>query len=249
MSDLSTPNLTAALSVTGVIIRYSFYFVGALVFALVGIAIVWSWRPQVKAEPNRQPAFHLAAADLARLPMTSRVITVDRTGRIEAKQYGQLHDRDLDMTVAMIIPPKGRVLTGDLFQELRGLQTLGIMRRAAAIVPAQSFYDLETRFGEMRAADVRIDVDGRRKLCLGFTSRFDTAAVYLVGWHCEANGSRPSPTALACMLDRMVLDATLVSDEADAFIRQRLSRASSCSAVPVAQTTDTRTYIPRARVR
>jgi hypothetical protein len=48
------------------------------------------------------------------------------------------------------------------------------------------------------------------------------------------------------MLDGMVLDAPLASAEADAFIRQRASRAASCSAVPVTQTTDTRTYIPRA---
>jgi hypothetical protein len=248
VSDLLSPNVTTAVSIVGVMIRYSFYLVGAFVFALVGLALLWSWRPQVKPEPNQQPAFHLAASDLARLPMTSRVITIGGTGRIEAKRYGRLHDRDMDMTVAMIIPPKGRLVTGDLLQELYGLQKLGIMERAA-LMSVQSFHDLETRFGEMRAADLRIDIDGRRKLCLGFTSRFDIAAVFLVGWHCEANGSRPSAAELACMLDRMVLDAPLVSDEADAFMRQRASRAPSCSAVPVSQTTDTRTHIPRVRVR
>lgn len=249
MSDLLSHNATSALSVTGVIIRYSFYLGGAFVFALVGVTILWSWRPQQQVKPvvNPQPAFHLAATDLARLPMTSR-IAVGANGRIEAKRYGQLHDRDMDMTVTMVTLPKGRVPTGDLLQELYGLQRLGIMDRAA-IVPTQSFYDLETRFGELRAADLRIDIDGRRKLCLGFSSRFDTSAVYLVGWRCEANGSRPSSAELACLLDSMVLDGALGSYEAEGFILQHASRPPSCSAAPVTQTTDTRTYIPRARAR
>jgi hypothetical protein len=245
--DLLSPNITATLSIVGVIIRYSFYLVGALLFTLLAIAVLWSWRPQAKPQVLL-PGFHLAATDFAPLRMRTRIVALGQTGRIEAKQYGQLHDREMDMTVAMTVLPKGRVPIGDLLQQLYGLQRIGIMDRAI-IMPVQNFYDLETRFGEMRAAELRIDIDGRRKLCLGFTSRFDTEAVFLAGWRCEANGSRPNPSELACMLDGMVLDAPLASADADAFIRQRASRAASCSAVPVTQTTDTRTYIPRVRVR
>jgi hypothetical protein len=37
-----------------------------------------------------------------------------------------------------------------------------------------NFYDLETRFGAVRAREMRVDADGRWKQCLAFRSRFDT---------------------------------------------------------------------------
>ena len=56
---------------------------------------------------------------------------------------------------------------------------------------------------------MRVDTDGRWKQCLAFRSRFDTAAVYLTGWYCDGSGSKPSPNALACVLDKLVIEREL----------------------------------------
>ena len=99
-------------------------------------------------------------------------------------------------------------------------------------------YDLENRFGEFRATEMRVDTDGRWKNCLAFRSRLDTAAVYFTGWYCDGSGAKPAAGALACMLDRLVLDADLASKEGD--MRARMARPPNCSAEPVTQTTDVR---------
>jgi hypothetical protein len=92
---------------------------------------------------------------------------------------------------------------------------------------------------------MQLITDGRSKPCLGFISRFDTSAVYLKGWICEANGSKPNASSLACTLNALVLDAPLASVDADRFMRERMVRGGSCAASPVSQTVDTRSRTPR----
>ena len=87
---------------------------------------------------------------------------------------------------------------------------------------------------------MRVDTDGRWKLCLTYYSRFASDDVVLAGWYCDASGGKPSPDRLACLLDRLVLDAPLQSRDADAFMREQAARAPRCSASPVSQTVDTR---------
>ena len=71
---------------------------------------------------------------------------------------------------------------------------------------------------------MRVDTDGRWKQCLAYRSRFDTAAVYLTGWYCDGSGSKPSANALACILDKLVIERELASKEADAFLRGRMTK-------------------------
>lgn len=124
----------------------------------------------------------------------------------------------------------------EFVQDLRDINVL----RAARAVMTSTHYDLETRLGEFRATEMRVNADGRWKQCLAFRSRLDTPAIYLTGWYCDGSGARPSPTALACILDRLTLHGELASREADQFVRVRLSRSPSCSSEPVTQTTDVR---------
>jgi hypothetical protein len=124
----------------------------------------------------------------------------------------------------------------DAGQILRDVRSLRPMRA----VSMPNYYDLETRFGDVCAADMRAETDGRWKLCLSFLSRFDTPHIYLAGWYCDASGAKPSANALACALDRLVLDKPLASKEADAFVRAHMTRPTTCSATPVSQTVDTR---------
>ena len=112
---------------------------------------------------------------------------------------------------------------------------------------SNTFYDLQTRFGPARAQEFRVDADGRRKLCLAYLSRFETPAVYLKGWYCETSGAKADPYELACDLDSLVLDASLASVDADAFLRERMKRPKACSGAPVTRTTDTRPYRPPVR--
>jgi hypothetical protein len=219
----------------GLLIRYGFYLAGLLVFGLLGLGLLAVMRA-VPHVAHEAPSFSIADADFVRVRPTSEIVAGGRVGRSEAVQYGQLYEHDRDMTVIMVQPPQGRPLARGFAYELAAIPAL--RKAGARLHPV--FYDLETRFGLLRAAEMHVDVDGRRKLCLAFLSRFDTPYLYLKGWICDANGARPSPGHLACLIGRIVLDRPLESADADAFMRAGLARSPSCSASPVSQTTDTR---------
>ena len=103
MVTISHKDVVATVSAAGLVIRYTFYLVGALTLALIAIAIttIWGWRARTI---DAKPAFRIAAPELARLPMRSKVI-LSWHGRIETRHYGQIYDRDMDLTVALIMPP------------------------------------------------------------------------------------------------------------------------------------------------
>lgn len=235
LSSVSAGRVTAALTVTGALIRYSFYLVGALVFGMIGLTIMYVSSFRVK-QVDERPSFHMASGQLDRLPQRSTIATGRSIGRVELLQYGRLHDRDNDFGIVMVIPTKGWPAGRDIMREMHDLQPL----REVSSRVAATFYDLETRYGPVRAADLFVDADGRRKMCLAFLTRFDTETVYFKGWYCEANGTKPSPDRLACILDRLVLDKELPIKDADQFMRARAAQTASCSATPVSQTFDTR---------
>ena len=235
MVSISHKDVVATVSVAGVAIRYGFYLTGALTLGLitVGMTTVWGWRSRTI---EAMPAFRIAAPELVRLPMRSKVI-LSWHGRVETRHYGQIYDRDMDLTVALIMPPKDRAtITIDGLPDIPDIKPL----RNRRVVSNAVNHDLETRFGPLRATDVRVDTDGRWKLCLTYYSRFASDDVVLAGWYCDASGAKPSPDRLACLLDRLVLDSPLESRGADAFMRQQASHAARCSASPVSQTVDTR---------
>ena len=137
--------------------------------------------------------------------MRSKVI-LSWHGRIETRHYGQIYDRDMDLTVALIMPPKDRAtITIDGLPDIPDIKPL----RNRRVVSNAFNHDLETRFGPLRATDVRVDTDGRWKQCLTYYSRFATDDVVLAGWYCDASGGKPSPDRLACLLDQLVLDGPL----------------------------------------
>jgi hypothetical protein len=232
-----------ALTAAGIIVRYSFYLVGLFVFGAVALGILWvsSNRPKrVAAEPS----FRVAAAELDGLARTSEIVTV-AGGRSEAVSYGELYHHHRDMTLIVLTPPQGRPLARDFAHEMAAIP---VLRKARARLQPV-FYDLETRFGSLRAAEMQVDVDGRRKLCLAFLSRFETPYLYMKGWICEASGAKPGTDNLACLINRIVLDAPLAEPRADAFLRAGLSRGPTCYATPVTQTTDTRPHRSSPRRR
>ena len=74
---------------------------------------------------------------------------------------------------------------------------------------------------------------------MAFRSRLETTAVYLTGWYCDGSGSKPSPSSLACLLDKLTLDRELAVKDADTFMRGRMTKTARCQAVPVTHTIDT----------
>jgi hypothetical protein len=238
----------STIPVIGALVRHSFYLIGSVVFAIAGILLLSHPAPKVKAPApppgGDKPGFHLNDAELAHMAQTAYVLNFQPPGRIEARQFGQLTDRGPDLTIALFIMPALNMAGGDINQELARLRSYNILRGVGPYGTA-TYYDLRTRFGEIRATEMRADVDGQRKQCLGFVSRFDTPFAHLSGWYCTASGTKPGAIDLACMLDQLVLDSPLASPQADAFFRTRAALAPSCSADPVTQTTDTRPYVPR----
>jgi hypothetical protein len=242
-SAMSEPHVPAPIWYAGAFIRYAFYLLGALVFAVILVGVLSVSSARVKTV-DQQPAFRLDASELARMPVRPHVIT-GHGGRMEVRQHGQLHDRNADMTIALVMPPASWSGGNQLGVELANMGPA----RLVSWRLTQTHYDLDTRFGPVRAAEMTVDADGRRKLCLGFLSRFESTAVYLKGWYCEASGTKASPDNLACVLDRLVLDARLASEAADAFLRERAGRKASCAARPVTQTTDTGQRRPSSPAR
>jgi hypothetical protein len=230
-----TAGEVSPVAVAGAVIRYAFYAVGALVLGAVGLGLmsIWNFVPKAVDVP---PAFRVAAGEFASKAPSGHVVTSSRLGRAEVLQYGQLYNRTTDLAVALIMPPKG---IGMGTQFLQDLTDINLLRAKRPIVMTQINYDLDTRFGEYRATEMRVDTDGRWKQCLAFRSRFDTAAVYLTGWYCDGSGSKPSANALACVLDKLVIERDLASKEADAFMRGRMAKSAHCQADTVTQTTDT----------
>lgn len=222
------------VAIAGNVIRYGFYLIAAGVLSLIGIAILSLWKIPLKPISD-PPAFRIASSTLGRLAVTGHVVASSRLGRAEVRQYGLLHNRDIDLAVVMIMPPKGVGMGTEFGQDLR---EVNLLRNVRPVMMAGR-YDLDTRFGEFRATEMRVDTDGRWKQCLAYRSRLETASVYLTGWYCDGTGSKPSADLLACMLDKLTLDAGLVSKEADDFLRGRMSKAARCQASSVTQTTDT----------
>ena len=232
---MSMQTLASSVSTAGAIIRYGFYLVGALVLGGVGLLVLAAWQSQPRAVAA-PPALRLAAPSLAALPVSGHVVEGGRLGRVEVRQYGRLNSRETDLALVAVMPPRGIGLGTELVQDLRSLNLM----RGLRAVTLQTRYDLENRFGELRATEMRVDTDGRWKQCLSFRSRFDSPAIYLTGWHCDGSGAKPSAHTLACMLDRLTLDRELASKEADQFLRARSARSATCSAEQVTQTMDAR---------
>ena len=143
---------------------------------------------------------------------------------------------DSDLAVVLVMPPKGIGMGTQFVQDLTDINLLRLKR---SISMSETDHDLDTRFGEFRATEMRIDTDGRWKQCLAFRSRLETTAVYLTGWYCDGSGSKPSPNSLACLLDKLVIERELAVKDADTFMRGRMTKAARCEASPVTQTTDT----------
>jgi hypothetical protein len=223
------------LTIASTIIRYSFLAVGTLTLGGMGLGVmsVANWVPKAVDAP---PAFRIAAGEFASKATSGHVVTSSRFGRAEVLQYGQLYNRNTDLAVALIMPPKG-IGMGTRF--LQDLADVNLLRAKRSFILSQTNYDLDTRFGEYRATEMRVDADGRWKQCLAFRSRLDTVSVYLTGWYCDGSGSKPSPNALACILDKLVIDRELAVKDADTFMRGRMTKAAYCQASPVTQTTDT----------
>lgn len=233
------------LAIAGKAVRYSFYVVGTVVLALIGIVLlrVTSFFDQPSRVSNKV-SFQVNAPELARLTPTANSARFN-AGWQEILQYGHVYDRDTDFTLVINLPSNPDTpVVRDYSQEMASLRPL--LRTAYS--GSAAYYDLQTRFGPARAASFQINADGQVKLCVSYLSRFETTAVYLKGWYCEASGARPNFHTLACMLDRIALKGVLPTAAAQAFFEERMKRSARCSAEPVSQTTDTRPARPPKRL-
>jgi hypothetical protein len=240
MTEFGTRStVSSAVKVSGTFFRYAFYATGMLAFVLIAFAIV---RVNSFVSFNRvktasdSASFRIVEKGFAKLPMQSKVTSGGAVGRIEVLHYGRLHDRAANLSIALVVPPKpdDRLVRPDF----AAVRTTLAMNATNSALPSTARYDLETRFGPVRASETRVNADGLIKPCLLFYSRFDTEAVRLMGVMCEADGSKPSPHGLACVLDGLVLEGRLPAEAADRFLREHMSQRPRCTATPVSQTID-----------
>lgn len=246
--EVNRATLRTATRTATSFVRFSFYAAGIFGFISLGLLASWIWTrlPGYVPGIKSQPVFQVQANVLTHRPQTMKAET-NYYGWVQTLQYGQLYDRDVDLTMVMIVPhERHQTLARDYASEIAGLRPLYGRRMPSSL--SRSFYDLETRFGPVRASEFAINADGRTKLCISYLSRFQSPAVYLKGWYCEANGARPSFSALACIIDRLAVSKPLASKEATDFITERMKRPARCYAEPVSQTTDTSPRRPLKRL-
>ncbi len=229
-------------------VRYSFYIAGTVAFALIAVAVVRvsSFFSQPSSVSSKA-SFQINAPELTRLSSTANA-TRFSGGWQNVLQYGQVYDRNTDFTLVINMPSSPDTpVVRDYSSEMSSLRPL--LRTAyTGMGRATTYYDLETRFGPVRAANFQINSDGQIKLCVSYLSRFDTTAVYLKGWYCEASGARPNFHTLACMIDRISVKGVLPTAVAQTFFEERMKRSPRCTAEPVSQTTDTRPPRPPRRL-
>ena len=149
-----------SLTVAGVIIRYGFYAVGMLVFGVIGLGITSIWNV-VPKKIDAAPAFRVASGEFA--------------GNADRQRGDQLPIRPrsrcfntVSSTTAIPTSPSSwccrRMSSGvKLVQDLNNPDLLRLKRPR---IMSKTHYDLETRFGEFRATEMRVDTDGRWKQCL-----------------------------------------------------------------------------------
>jgi hypothetical protein len=217
-----TQAFAAATAPGGILTRKSTFVAsgGVLVgLAVVGFVILGVLRPA--PDPA---AIRLNDPDLASLPTQSTVALDEQTGRRDVRRYGKLDHRDMDSTLVMVMPPVGRSTTRDFDQEVGELEPL---RNTIATV--EGMYDFATRYGAYRAIEFSVDMDGRWKQCFAFLSRFESAAIYVKGWVCDAVGSRMNADRVACALDGATF-APVPSMDADSFLAERAARQPVCAA-------------------
>jgi hypothetical protein len=241
--DVVRAGVAPSFTMAGTFIRVACYGVQLAVLGVVGIGFLSisgglslfssSSGPKPVDTP---PAFRISSGEFAGKVPTGHVVTSARLGRAEVVQYGQLNNRGSDLAVVLVMPPKGIGMGTQFVQDLVDINLLQLKR---SITMSATNYDLDTRFGEFRATEMRVDADGRWKQCLAFRSRLESPTVYLTGWYCDGSGSKPSPNSLACLLDRLVIERSLAVKDADTFMRGRMTKAALCQASPVTQTTDT----------
>jgi hypothetical protein len=185
-------------------------------------------------------AMRFADREIAGLPTRSHITSDATHGPGEVREYGLLDDRHMDATLIMVTPPAGQPGMRDFMQELRDLDPVKNSTRATMA----GTYDLQTRFGSYIAAEIQIDMVGRWKDCIAFLSRFETNAIYIKGWFCDGIGERPNAERLACALDGLVVDGSLASANATAFMREHVARPSFCAAIGRGQDREPRPIPP-----
>ena len=239
-------HIETASKYAGKAVRYSFYAVGTIVLALIGTTIIRV--SNFFDQPTRvstKASFEITSPDITRLSSTRNSAKFN-AGWQETVQYGQVYDRNTDFTLVVNMPSNPDTpVVRDYSSEMSSLRPL---LRTAYMGGVSNYYDLQTRFGPVRAANFQINSDGQTKLCVSYLSRFDTTAVYIKGWYCEASGARPNFHTLACMIDRITLKGVLPTAAAQSFFEERMKRSARCSAEPVSQTTDTRPPRPPRRL-
>jgi len=136
--------------VAAAVIRYGFYFVGAVVLSMIGVGLATMWSNRTRPVDDT-PAFHVAAAGLAQLPVSGHVVISERFGRVEVRQYGTLRNRQEDLAAVMVMPPKGIDLGTQLGQDL---DEANLLLRNVRVVTSANHYDIETRFGSFERGEL-----------------------------------------------------------------------------------------------
>src|SRR4051794_14461131 len=125
--DTVVAGVAPSFSVAASFVRLATSCVFLIVFGVIGIGFsslyggFWGMVPKPVDAP---PAFRISSGEFAGKAASGHVVTSSRLGRAEVVQYGQLNNRNSDLAVVLVMPPKGIGMGTQFVQDLADINLL-----------------------------------------------------------------------------------------------------------------------------
>ncbi|MDB5616572.1 hypothetical protein [Tardiphaga sp.] len=199
------------------------------VLSLAALTGAFSWQIGLMSEARavelqgEPPALTLHQTAFASRPSDHRAFTRPDISRSDWVQSGSMATRDANITVVIERRSVARTLRRGILEDLNELSAL----KSSQVSYRESFHELTTKYGSLRAVVFDVTADGIRKYCTGFHTP-GTGKLYVKGFVCSMNQIEASPQVVACTVDK--LRFTSDQDEAAAIALVGAVQPKDCGA-------------------
>lgn len=156
-----------------------------------------------KTDHLATPSFQLDAPSLAGLHRATYVTRNPlRRWASEWREWGQTVGAERSFTISVFsFAADNPYFHKSLAAELKLVHRLKKVRLRLG----HQYDDLMTRHGRFRSVDMTINADGVSKRCIAFHASRKSRNWYIKGWYCAETPGVPSPSHVACLIDKVIL--------------------------------------------
>lgn len=221
--------------------RLAFFALGACVFAGLLFAGHGLWRvlPLAKADP---PAFAMRSGELGNLVLRREMKATGAGQHIEGLRFGSTDGADEALSLTVAVTSRDQPAFARPMPSLNDVARRDPETRHAMRTGQPRRWELSTRHGLLDAADVTLDIGGRRRNCVAFRSRHD-GPLYIEGRHCPEPGVSAQPTRAACLVHALRAVRPLHHPHLDPVLARADASPVACTALAVGGTD----FLPRRR--